>query len=181
MNYHKIEKFSIANGTGIRVVLWVSGCSVGCTNCHNPETWDFNSGKQFDEKAKQELFEALDKPYIQGITFSGGHPLERENIDTICYLCHEIKAKFPHKDIWLYTGYTLNINHFRTLYRGISPNDIHHNQIQSTLEVCDVVVDGAFIEDLKDISLSFRGSRNQRIIDVQKTIQENRIILWDSK
>lgn len=181
MNYHKIEKFSIENGEGIRVVLWVNGCSLHCKGCHNPETWDFNSGKLFDEKAKQELFEALDKPYIQGITFSGGHPLEKENIDAICYLCHEIKAEFPHKDIWLYTGYTLNINHFITLYKGISPKCMHHNKIQCTLEVCDVVVDGAFIENKKDISLSFRGSRNQRIIDVQKSIQENKIVLWNSK
>ena len=91
MNYHKIEKTSVANGTGIRVVLWVSGCSLHCRGCHNPETWNVNSGKPFDDKAKQELFEALDKPYIQGVTFSGGHPLENENIETVYLLIKEIK------------------------------------------------------------------------------------------
>ena len=94
MNYYKIEKTSIANGEGIRVVLWVSGCRYRCKGCHNSETWDFNSGKLFDEKAKQELFEALDKPYIKGITFSGGHPLEFGNLSTIYCLVKEIKEKF---------------------------------------------------------------------------------------
>lgn len=178
MNYHKIEKFSIENGTGIRVVLWVSGCSLHCKGCHNPETHPFDSGKLFDEKAEKELFEALDKPYIQGITFSGGHPLESQNIDTICYLCHEIKTKFPNKDIWLYTGHTLNITNFTTLKRGILPDCVHHNAICNTLRVCDVVVDGRFIENEKDISLPFRGSRNQRIIDVQKSIVTGKIVLY---
>ena len=94
------------NGDGIRIVLWVSGCTMNCKNCQNPQTHDFNSGIPFDDNAKQELFEALDKPYIQGVTFSGGHPLENENIDTVYSLCKEIKEKFPTKDIWLYTGYT---------------------------------------------------------------------------
>ena len=105
MNYLQIEKTSISNGPGVRVVLWVSGCSIHCKGCQNPSTWDYNSGKLFDKTAKQELFEALDKPYIQGITFSGGHPLENENISEVYNLCKEIKEKFPTKDIWLYTGY----------------------------------------------------------------------------
>ena len=102
MNYHKIEKTSIANGIGIRVVLWVSGCSLHCKGCHNPETWSLDSGKLFDEKAKKELFEALDKPYIQGITFSGGHPLEPQNAEEVLSLIKEIKEKFPAKDILMH-------------------------------------------------------------------------------
>ena len=105
MNYLKIEKSSIANGTGIRVVLWVSGCRLYCKGCQNPQSWCFNAGELFDEEAKKELFESLNKPYIQGITFSGGHPLENENVETVYSLCKEIKEKFPTKDIWLYTGY----------------------------------------------------------------------------
>jgi anaerobic ribonucleoside-triphosphate reductase activating protein len=161
MNYHKIEKTSIANGDGIRVVLWVSGCSLHCKGCHNPETWSINSGKLFDNIAKQELFEALDKPYIQGITFSGGHPLENENITEIYNLCREIKEKFPTKDIWLYTGYKFE--------------DIDSYLI---IKYIDVIVDGKYIEEQRDITLKHRGSRNQRVIDVQSSLKENKIILY---
>ena len=164
MNYHKIEKTSVANGTGIRVVLWVSGCRMNCGNCHNPETWDFNSGKLFDEEAKQELFDALDKPYIQGITFSGGHPLEKENVQEIYELIMDIRNKLPNKDIWLYTGYKFD--------------DIESSH-RKVLEQCDVVVDGRYIDALRDITLKWRGSKNQRVIDVKKTLNEHKIVLYE--
>ena len=163
MNYHKIEKTSVANGTGIRVVLWVSGCRMNCGNCHNPETWDFNSGKPFDEEVKQELFEALDKPYIQGITFSGGHPLEEENAPEIYKLIVEIKDKFPDKDIWLYTGH--QVEYIQGWYGNI-------------LELCDVVVDGRYVDMLRDVTLKWRGSSNQRVIDVKKSLNEHKIVLY---
>lgn len=180
MNYHKIEKTSIANGTGIRVVLWVSGCSLHCKGCHNPETWSLNSGEPFDEEAKRELFEALDKPYIQGITFSGGHPLEYENIETILNLIKEIKERFPEKDIWIYTGYKLNISNFTSKIRGVAKSDNHHNIMQEILSLCDIVVDGKYIEEEKDITLKWRGSRNQRVIDVKKSLKENKIVLYNN-
>lgn len=164
MNYHKIEKYSIANGTGIRVVLWVSGCTCYCRNCQNPQTWGFNSGVLFDENAKQELFEALDKPYIQGITFSGGHPLENKNISTVYNLCKEIKEKFPTKDIWLYTGYLFE--------------DINSYLI---MKYIDVLVDGKYIEEQKDLTLPFCGSKNQRVILVQESLQKGKVILYESK
>lgn len=169
MNYHKIEKTSVANGNGVRVVLWVSGCRCKCKGCHNPETWDFNSGKPFDENAKQELFEALDKPYIQGITFSGGHPLEYGNRSTIYCLVKEIKEKFPKKDIWLYTGYT---------WEEIFKNDCR--EIQRILCWIDILVDGKYIEEQKDITLKFCGSRNQRVIDVKSSLKENKIVLYNN-
>lgn len=168
MNYHKIEKLSVANGTGIRVVLWVSGCTCYCRGCHNPETWSFNSGTIFDDDAKEELFEALNQSYIQGITFSGGHPLEEKNRPSIFNLMLEIKSKFPHKDIWLYTGYDLTIEDF------VDGTDAK----RSILSMCDVVVDGKFIEEQKDLTLKWRGSKNQRVIDVKKSIQENNIVLY---
>ena len=177
MNYHKIEKFSVENGNGIRVVLWVSGCSLHCKGCQNPNTHSFNSGKPFDETAKQELFEALDKPYIQGITFSGGHPLEPENVDVIYSLCKEIKEKFPTKDIWLYTGYELDMYNF-SLVRGITPQDTHHNYISHILRLCDIVIDGKFIKEQKDLTLKWRGSTNQRVIDVKETLKQGNIILY---
>ena len=178
MNYHKIEKTSVANGPGVRVVLWVSGCSLHCKGCHNPQTWDFNSGKLFDEAAKQELFEALDKPYIQGITFSGGHPLEPENINEIYHILLEIKRTFSEKSIWLYTGYTLNILNFLSLKKGIAPEDIYYNTMHKVLGMCDVVVDGPYIEEQRDITLSFRGSKNQRLIDVKETLKQGQIVQY---
>ena len=165
MNYHKIEKTSVANGTGIRVVLWVSGCSLHCKGCHNPETWSLNSGKLFDEEAKIELFEALDKPYIQGITFSGGHPLECENVETVYLLIKEIKEKFPTKDIWLYTGYTLEQIFPLVVTDMLDVNALYRQEI---VNMCDVVVDGKYIEELKDITLKWRGSSNQRVWDIKR-------------
>lgn len=163
MNYHKIEKFSVANGPGIRVVLWVSGCSLRCKGCHNPQTWDFDSGKPFDEDAKQELFEALDKPYIQGITFSGGNPLEHPY--EVFTLTNEIKSKFPNKDIWLYSGYTYDeICASRERFKGITN--------------IDVLVDGPYIEEQRDITLPFCGSKNQCLIDVKKTLKQGQIIQY---
>lgn len=183
MNYHKIEKFSVANGTGIRVVLWVSGCSLHCKGCHNPQTWAFDSGKLFDETAKQELFEALDKPYIQGITFSGGHPLENENIDAIYELCLIIKKNFPEKDIWLYTGYNLDaiLPLFQTMPRDTyiwNENTILLGRIANIISLCDVVVDGPYIEEQRDITLPFCGSKNQRLIDVKETLKQGQIVQY---
>lgn len=165
LNYHKIEKTSIVNGTGIRVVLWVSGCSLHCKGCQNPQTWDINSGQPFDEEAKKKLFEALDNSYIQGITFSGGHPLEKENIEQIISLAKEIKDKFPNKDIWLYSGYTWE--------------EIYYHNISRILLYIDVLVDGAYIDELRDITLKWRGSSNQRVIDVQKSLINGTIILYE--
>ena len=172
MNYHKIEKTSVANGTGIRVVLWVSGCSLHCNGCHNPETWSLNSGKHFDDDAKKELFASLNKPYVQGLTLSGGHPLEDENVECIYNLMLEIKDRFPEKDIWLYTGY-----HFEDIVNDQSEN-INAMLRRKILTMCDVIVDGPFIEEEKDITLKWRGSRNQRVIDFKQSIEKNKIILY---
>lgn len=168
MNYHKIEKTSIANGEGIRVVLWVSGCSLHCKGCHNPETWSINSGKPFNEEAKKELFEALDKPYIQGITFSGGHPFESGNRSTVYCLIKEIKEKLPQKDIWLYTGYT---------WEEIFEKNIR--ELQRTLCWIDVLVDGAYIDEQRDLTLKWKGSRNQRVIDVKASLEQEKVVLWE--
>ena len=179
MNCMQIDKASISNGLGVRVVLWCTGCTCECQGCFNPETWDFNAGQCFDIDAKEYLFEQLSKPYIKGVTFSGGHPLEPQNVEDVYKLIAEIKSKFTEKDIWLYTGYILDISNFTTLHKGITPNDIHHNYITNILTMCDVVVDGPYIEKIHDLTLAFRGSSNQRIIDVKKTIEQNKIITMD--
>ena len=163
MNYMQIDKASLSNGLGFRVVLWCAGCSQGCENCFNPETWDFNAGQLFDETVKQFLFEQLDKPYIKGITLSGGHPFEKQNRSTIYFLLKEIKEKFPSKDIWIYTGYKWE--------------DIENiREIQHILCYTDVLVDGPYIEEQRDITLAFRGSSNQRLIDVPETLKQNKIV-----
>ena len=163
MNYIKITPIDIANGTGCRVVLWTAGCSHHCKECHNPETWNENAGQPFDDNAMKELMSALDKKYIQGITFSGGDPLYKNNIQTVTEIAKEIKKRFPQKDIWLYTGY---------LYEDIKDYDI--------MKYLDILVDGEFEIDKKDITLLFRGSSNQRLIDVQKTRKTGEIILYRS-
>jgi len=160
MNYHNIIHDDMLNGDGIRVVLFVSGCSLNCKNCHNPQTWDKNSGIIFDQEAKNEIFEELKKDHILGLTLTGGHPLEEYNLNEVTKLCKEVKQNFPHKTIWLYTGY---------LYENIKHLEI--------LNYVDILVDGPYIESLKNKNLQWRGSSNQRVIDVKQTKINNKIIL----
>ena len=153
------------NGDGIRVSLWVSGCSLHCKGCQNPQTWGFNSGIPFDRESLQELYEALNKPYIQGLTLTGGNPMD--NIPEVLHICRTVKEKFPTKDIWLYSGYT-----FEQLQQS--------QTAMCVLEYIDVIIDGSYIEEQRDISLKYRGSKNQRIIDVQATLQRGQVVLFDA-
>lgn len=155
MRYHNITKDDMLNGDGLRVVLWVAGCSHCCKECHNPVTWDPAGGLPFDEEAKQEIFEQLDKSYISGITFSGGDPLHAANRLDVRNLMAEIKQKYPDKTIWLYTG-------------DIWENIMHY----AIMQYVDVVVDGEFQIEKKDNKLLWKGSSNQRVIDVQKTLKQ---------
>lgn len=168
MNYIEIYKNDTTNGTGIRVVLWTSGCSHHCKECHNPQTWDPNAGMLFDEMAKKELFEALSKPYIKGITFSGGDPLFAGNLETISKLIKEIRETFPDKDIWLYTGYV-----YEDIMSGTDKDMVLRQEI---VKNTDVLVDGPFIINLKDLRLDWRGSSNQRLINIKETIKNGQII-----
>ena len=148
------------NGDGLRVVLWVAGCSHCCRECQNPQTWDPNGGIPFDQAAREELFEQLGKTYISGVTFSGGDPLHKNNITEITRLAKEIREKFPDKTIWLYTG--------------SSWESIQKEEIVRYLDVC---VDGEFIVEQKDTSLKWKGSANQRVIDVKKTLAAGKVVL----
>lgn len=165
MNYHKIDPVSISNGIGIRTVLWVSGCSHDCPNCQNPETHNPHNGVLFDNDAIEELRRCLSKPYINGITFSGGDPLHTSNVDKIRVLSEMIHQYFPTKNQWLYTGYTWEEINSRS-------------ELLSALTYIDVLVDGRYDNSLRDITLPFRGSSNQRLIDVQATIKSGTIKLW---
>lgn len=155
MRYHNITKDDMLNGDGLRVVLWVSGCSHCCKECQNPITWDPAGGLLFDEEAKQEIFDQLSKPYISGITFSGGDPLHAANRLDVRNLITEIKGNYPDKTIWLYTG-------------DVWENVMHYPMMQNI----DVLVDGEFQIDKKDNKLLWKGSSNQRVIDVKETLRQ---------
>ena len=165
MNYHNIKTDDMLNGDGLRVTCWVSGCSIRCFNCYNPQTWDFNSGIPFTDDTMQEILYDLSKPYIKGLTLSGGHPLDTQNAPKVLEIVKRVKMVFPNKDIWIYTGY---------VWEDIIKDDT----LKEILKRTDVLVDGAYIDELRDISLPFRGSSNQRIIDVQESLNQNKVILW---
>ena len=166
MNYHNIKTDDMLNGDGLRVTCWVSGCNMGCFNCYNPQTWDFDSGIPFTEETMQEILYDLSKPYIKGLTLSGGHPLDPHNAPKVLEIVKRVKMVFPNKDIWIYSGY---------VWEDIIKNET----LREILKYTDVLVDGAYIDELRDISLPFRGSSNQRIIDVEKSLAENKVILWE--
>ena len=177
MNYEKIDKCSVSNGIGVRTVLWVSGCDIHCHNCQNPQTWDFNSGIPFTEDTMKEILEDLSKPYIKGLTLSGGHPLDPHNLPEVYEIVKRVKSEFPNKDIWLYTGYKWeDIVEKDRIMKNLKDNDISELDI---IKFCDILVDGAYVDELRDISLPFMGSSNQRIIDVQKSLEQNKVILWE--
>lgn len=175
MNYIKISKYDTANGIGIGVVLWVSGCNCRCHNCHNSQTWDFNAGQPFTEDTMQELLEALDKPYISRLTLSGGHPLEPQNLETVYKIVKTVKEKFPSKTIWLYTGYT-----WEEILDKDKEYEDHKENGASPLDVikyCDVLVDGRYEDDKRDISLAWRGSSNQKCVDIKESLNQGKVIL----
>lgn len=168
------------NGDGLRVVLWLSGCSHHCYNCQNPQTWNPNNGIPFDEDAKQEIFEELSKDYISGITLSGGDPLYQENVNQALPLIKEIKERFPDKTIWLYTGYTYEQIMWPVITDDFnSERDKLISEKRKILQLCDVLVDGEYIDEQRDITLKWRGSANQRVIDVQKSIKNKKIYLYE--
>lgn len=160
MNYHNITKEDMLNGDGLRVVLWVAGCTHHCPECQNPITWDLAGGLPFDEKAEEELFEALAKPYCSGITFSGGDPLHPFNREEVTRLAKKCKEIYPNKTVWLYTGFLWE--------------DVRYEEI---IKYLDVILEGRFVNELKDNNLQWVGSSNQRVIDVQETLKTGNIVL----
>lgn len=163
MNYLTITHNDMINGDGLRVVLWVSGCTLHCEDCQNKYSWNFNEGILFDERAEQEIFSELEKDYISGITITGGHPLEQQNIQEIEQLCKKIRTNFPNKTIWLYTGF---------IFEEITNYSI--------LRYIDVLIDGKYEKRLRNVNLKWRGSSNQRVIDVQKSLLAHKTILFVS-
>lgn len=160
MRYHNITHDDMLNGDGLRVVLWVAGCSHRCKDCQNPITWDPNGGIEFGQKEIEEIFDYMSKDYISGITYSGGDPLYIDNREDITNLAKVLRDRFPSKTQWLYTGYWYD--------------DVKDLEI---MKYIDVIVDGPFINTLKDNTLHWKGSSNQRVIDVQKSRELGTIVL----
>jgi anaerobic ribonucleoside-triphosphate reductase activating protein len=214
VNYLKIDKEDVCNGEGLRVVLWLSGCSHKCKGCQNPQTWDANSGILFDESAKEELFRELDKDYISGLTLSGGDPLFEGNLGDVLDLVTEVNKRYnttqyidennqnnhnilntnadkirlssPQKSIWLYTGYTIYFadDCNKKVLSAKTDNYQLYAVIptvfrEKILEQCDIVIDGRYVENQRDITLPYRGSKNQHIIDVKQSLQKGEMVLWD--
>ena len=174
MNYAEIKKCDIANGPGVRVSLFVSGCTHHCEGCFNEMTWDFNYGSSFDEGVQERLLEYLEPDYIAGLTLLGGEPLEYANLQALMPFVRKVKKKYPKKDIWCYTGYRFEediLDKLCELWDGM----------YSFLTYIDVIVDGEFILAQKDISLQFRGSANQRIILVQESLRSGETVLWTER
>ncbi len=206
MNYIKIDTEDVCNGDGLRVVLWLSGCSHHCYNCQNPQTWDVNSGIPFGESAKEELFRELDKDYISGLTLTGGDPLHETNLDAVLDIVTEFNKRYrtiqnivPNEDyihnilndnsneirlsfgdtktIWIYSGYKFTDFFFTPIWKASEiENNMKRKQI---IGQCDVMVDDRYIDSQRDITLKWCGSANQRVINVQQSLQKGEVVLWD--
>lgn len=170
MYYSTIKNCDIANGEGVRVTLFVSGCRNHCKNCFQPETWNFEYGKPFTDHTKQEILDLLKPDYIQGLTLLGGEPFEKENQECLIDLLESVRDTYPNKDVWCFTGFTLDDE----LWGDSRASGKNADEL---LRHIDFLVDGRFVEELKNLSLRFRGSSNQRIIDVQNSLKNKKIIL----
>ena len=171
MNYGAIKKCDIANGVGVRTVLFVSGCTHHCKGCFQPETWNFDYGERYTNETEDEIIESLRPDYVDGITLLGGEPFEPENQRELVKLLRRIKKELPQKTVWSFSGFT---------YEELTGDSLAVCEVTNEmLSMLDVLVDGEFVEAKRNISLRFRGSENQRLIDMNKTRKEGKIVLWD--
>jgi len=186
IRYAQIRSLDLSNGEGVGVALFVQGCHFYCENCFNPETWDFDGGKEWTEEVKNKFLELANKSYIKRISIIGGEPLAKENLDDVLDLVNEFRLSMPQKSIWLYTGYT-----FENIFERQFPaaNIPYSNRLgemytfikcKKIISQCDVLVDGRYIESQRDITLPYRGSKNQRLIDIQQSLQTGEIVLWQT-
>jgi len=171
MHYGTIKKFDIADGEGVRVTLFVSGCTNMCEGCFQKETWDFHYGSPYTEETEKEILEALNSDFIQGLTLLGGEPFEIENQKVLVKLLKKVRGVYPDKDIWSYTGFVYD----KDLLEG---QRRHCEVTDEMLGYLDVLVDGPFMIDKKNIMLKFRGSENQRVIDMKKTLATGKVVLY---
>lgn len=184
MRFASMRNLDISNGEGVGVSLFVQGCDRHCFNCFNPDTWDFNGGKEWTERTKNKFIKLIDRPYINRISVLGGEPLAEQNLDEVLSLIKEIRISFPEKTIWLYTGFCWNdiMCSFAGLQADcvvLDKKDIEAwEKRRKIISNIDVLVDGEYIDEQKDLSLKFRGSKNQRVIDVKQSLAQNKIVLY---
>ena len=184
MRFASMRNLDISNGEGVGVSLFVQGCDRHCFNCFNPDTWDFNGGKEWTEGTKNKFIKLIDRPYINRISVLGGEPLAEQNLDEVLSLIKEIRISFPAKTIWLYTGFCWNdiMCSFAGLqadYVVLDKKDIEAwEKRKKIISNVDVLVDGEYIDEQKDLSLRFKGSKNQRVIDVKQSLAQNKIVLY---
>lgn len=195
MRYASIRNLDVSNGENIGVSLFTQGCDrkPHCKNCFNPETWDFNGGKEWTEETKNKFLELIDRPYIKRVSILGGEPLAEQNLDDVLSLVQELRNSYPKKSIWLYTGYTLTLrndsikvddfwnepdedfSYFETTKNNSLLEKIKRKLI---INLCDVVIDGEYIDELRNVTLAYRGSKNQRVIDIQQSLSQGQIVLY---
>ncbi len=174
MNYGNIKYFDIADGPGVRTTLFVSGCSHHCPGCFQPETWEFDFGRPYTAETEEEIIASLAPDYVDGLTLLGGEPMEKVNQRALLPLVKKVRELYPQKDIWCYTGYTLETE-------LLQPSRARCEVTDELLSYIDVLVDGEFIEAQRDLTLLFRGSRNQRLIDLPATLREGKTVIWEQK
>jgi anaerobic ribonucleoside-triphosphate reductase activating protein len=185
MRFASMRNLDISNGEGVGVSLFVQGCDRHCFNCFNPDTWDFNGGKEWTEEAKNKFIKLIDRPYINRISVLGGEPLAEQNLDEVLSLIKEIRISLPDKTIWLYTGFRWNyIMNYQPVetddfdYIEESYNDGLMEKRKRIISLCDVVIDGEYIDEQKDLTLKWRGSKNQHVIDVNQSLAQNKMVLY---
>ena len=183
MRYASIRNLDISNGEGVGVSLFVQGCDRHCFNCFNSETWDFNGGKEWTEKTKNKFMELINRPYIKRVSFLGGECLADQNLDEVLKLVKQIRNSYPDKTIWLYTGFEWNSLMSKICQPTFPDKDFEriieiHKKRKEIISNVDVLVDGEYIDEQKDLSLKFRGSKNQRVIDVKQSLAQNKVILY---
>lgn len=178
MRYAQIRSMDISNGEGIGIALFVQGCDFHCKGCFNEESWDFEGGELWTKEVRKSFIELANKDHIQRISILGGEPLHPNNITEVCNLCDYLKDIYPDKTIWLYTGYTLE----KILAATNKANHKWDEWLRKDiLNYIDILVDGQFVEEKRDLTLAFRGSSNQRIIDVKKTLEKNEVVLYETE
>lgn len=180
MRYAQIRSMDISNGEGVGVSLFVQGCPFHCFNCFNSETWDFNGGKEWTEEIKDKFMKIIDRPYIKRVSFLGGECLAEQNLDGILDLIKEIRNSFPEKTIWLYTGFTWeNIMYRRMPHppKYTQADFLQWNKRKEIISLCNVVVDGEYIDEQRNLSKKWAGSDNQRVISVQESLAQNKVVL----
>lgn len=184
MRYASIRNLDISNGEGVGVSLFVQGCDRHCFNCFNSETWNFNGGKEWTEEAKNKFMELIDRPYIRRISILGGEPLAEQNLDDVLSLVQQIRISFPEKTIWLYTGFKWD--DIMCSFAGLQADHVVSNEKdieawekrREIISLCDILVEGEYIDEQKDLTLKWRGSKNQNCIDVKQSLAQNKIVLY---